>query len=250
MLSPKSVLITGCNRGLGLELVKHFLKLQSPPTHLFATCRAPENAKDLQELAVTNPSIHIIKLEATEQASIDSARASVESILEGFGLNLIINNAAIAKLVTLDEVKTEDMMEHYHVNCVAPLMVTKAFLPCLKRAARADHDKPMSCSRAAIINISSGVASIGENSTGGSYAYRAAKAGLNMVTSNLAIDLKSDGILATAVHPGWVKTDMGGPNALISTDESATLIMNVLAKLQGEEGTGKFYHAKGHIIGW
>ena len=67
-------------------------------------------------------------LEATEQAFIDSARASVESILEGSGLNLIINNAAIAKLVTLDEVKTEDMMEHYRVNCVAPLMVTKVFV--------------------------------------------------------------------------------------------------------------------------
>ena len=71
-----------------------------------------------------------------------------------------------------------------------------------------------------------------------------------MVTSNLALELKSDGIIATAVHPGWVKTDMGGSNALISTEESVTLMMNVLGKLQGEEGTGKFYHTKGHIIGW
>ena len=71
-----------------------------------------------------------------------------------------------------------------------------------------------------------------------------------MVTTNLALELKGDGILATAVHPGWVKTDMGGANALISTEESVALVLNVLAKLQGEEGTGKFYHAKGHIIGW
>ena len=76
------------------------------------------------------------------------------------------------------------------------------------------------------------------------------QAGLNMVTTNLAIELKGDGIIATAVHPGWVKTDMGGANALISTEESVSLIMNVLAKLQGEDGTGKFYHCKGHIIGW
>ena len=71
-----------------------------------------------------------------------------------------------------------------------------------------------------------------------------------MVTANLALELKSDGILATAVHPGWVKTDMGGANALISTEESVTKMFDVLAKLKGEEGTGKFYHWKGHIIGW
>ena len=77
------------------------------------------------------------------------------------------------------------------------------------------------------------------------------QAALNMVTSNFALEFKSDGIIATAVHPGWVKTEMGGPNALISTEESAVGIMNTLAKLEGEEGTGKFYHAiRGDFIGW
>ena len=71
-----------------------------------------------------------------------------------------------------------------------------------------------------------------------------------MVTTNLANDLKADGVLATAVHPGWVRTDLGGSSALLSSDESATGIMNVLAKLQGEEGTGRFYHAKGHLMAW
>lgn len=250
MFSPKSVLITGCSRGIGLELVKHFLKLQPPPTHLFATCRSPETAKDLKEMAATNPSIAIVKLDTTEQSSIDAARAMVESRLEGSGLNLLINNAAILQRSPLDVVTAEMMVEHYRVNCAAPLMVTKAFLPLLKIAANADRDKPMSCSRSAIINISTGVASISENSSGGNYAYRASKAGLNMVTTNLAIELKGDGIIATAVHPGWVRTDMGGANARISTEESVSLIMNVLAKLQGEDGTGKFYHCKGHIIGW
>ena len=77
------------------------------------------------------------------------------------------------------------------------------------------------------------------------------QAALNMVTSNLAIEFKDDGIIATAVHPGWVKTEMGGPNALISTEESVVGIMNTLAKLEGVEGTGKFYHAvRGDMIGW
>ena len=77
------------------------------------------------------------------------------------------------------------------------------------------------------------------------------QAALNMVTSNFALEFKKDGVIATAVHPGWVRTDMGGPNALIGTEESAVGIMNILAKLEGEEGTGKFYHAiRGDTIGW
>lgn len=250
MLSPKSVFITGCNRGIGLELVKHFLRLQPPPTHVFATCRSPDTAKDLQELASASPSLTIVKLETADQSSIDAARATVEAKLEGSGLNLLINNAAVLRRRQLDDVTAEDMVEAYKVNCVAPLMIVKAFLPHLKVAANAEKDKPMSCSRAAIINMSTGVASISENSSGGNYEYRASKAALNMVTTNLALELKEYGILATAVHPGWVKTEMGGPGALISTEESVTSIMNVLSKLQGEEGTGKFYHAKGYIIGW
>ena len=71
-----------------------------------------------------------------------------------------------------------------------------------------------------------------------------------MLTTNFSIEFKKDSILATAVHPGWVRTDLGGPNALLSADESVTGIMNVLSKLQGAEGTGKFYHSKGHIMGW
>ena len=72
-----------------------------------------------------------------------------------------------------------------------------------------------------------------------------------MITSNFALEFKKDGVIATAVHPGWVRTDMGGPNALIGTEESAVGIMNILTKLEGEEGTGKFYHAiRGDTIGW
>ena len=70
-----------------------------------------------------------------------------------------------------------------------------------------------------------------------------------MVTSNLALELKSDGIIATVVHPGWVKTEMGGPNAKISTEQSVKSMMNILSKLQGE-GTGKFYHVEGHVMDW
>ncbi|WAR07668.1 CSGA-like protein [Mya arenaria] len=218
-LCPKSVLVTGANRGIGLEFVRQFLALKTPPKFIFACCRAPDNAADLKSIAEKSPSVHVVKL--------DGARGYVESIVGADGLNLLINNAAVGVRKSLQE----------------------ALLPLLKQAASLSPDAPMSCSRAAIINISTGVASISENSSGGSYAYRPSKAALNMITTNLALELKEDGILATAVHPGWVKTEMGGPNALIDTGESITKMMSVLAKLQGEEGTGKFYHGvRGDLI--
>ncbi|XP_060605611.1 C-signal-like [Ruditapes philippinarum] len=143
------------------------------------------------------------------------------------------------------------MLKCYEVNAIGPLMVAQTFLPLLRQAAGQQSSEPMSCGKAAIINISTGVASITENSSGRMYPYRASKAALNMITSNLSLDLKSDGILCTAIHPGWVKTEMGGPNALISTEECLKGIMFVLEKLQGDEESGKFYHGvKGHVIPW
>lgn len=250
MLSPKTVLITGSNRGIGFELVKHFLKLKSPPTLLFATCRDPENAKELQDLAKANPSVVVVKLEATDQTSIDNARAVVEAKLGASGLNLLINNAGIMRYKGLIDTTAEDMMEQYKVNTIAPLMLTKAFLPLLKKAADSCKDKPMSCSKAAIINVSTGLSSISDNGMGGIYGYRASKAAVNMVTKSLSVDLKKDGILATVVHPGWVKTDLGGANAELTVDECATGMLKVFEKLQGEEETGKFYGVKGNSMGW
>ncbi|KAH3819618.1 hypothetical protein DPMN_121357 [Dreissena polymorpha] len=150
------------------------------------------------------------------------------------------------------------MAKVYEINAIGPLMVVKSFLPLLKQAASVDPAAPLSCNRAAIINISTSLASISGNTsigfhgiTSGFYGYRASKAALNMITTNMSLDLKNDGILATAIHPGWVKTDMGGPNALIDTVTSVTRVMAVMGKLQGEEGTGKFYNGdNGELLGW
>ncbi|XP_060587073.1 C-signal-like [Ruditapes philippinarum] len=251
MLSPKSVLITGCNRGIGLEFVKQFLQLTKPPRFLFACCRNPEQATDLNVIAKSNSSVTVLQIDVTKQESIDKAKAYVASKVEGDGLNLLINNSGLVGRQGVEDVTREDMLKCYEVNAIGPLMMAQAFLPLLRQAASLSPSEPLSCNKAAIINMSTGVASISENSSGGRYPYRASKAALNMITSNLSLDLKTDGILCTAIHPGWVKTEMGGPNALISTEESLKGIMSVLEKLQGEEGSGKFYHGvRGDLIGW
>ncbi|XP_052283213.1 C-factor-like isoform X2 [Dreissena polymorpha] len=251
MLAPKIVLVTGANRGIGLEFVKQFLLLKSPPKYIFACCRQPDTAEELKGVAKGNPSVHVLKLDVCDQSSIDNAKAFLESKVEGEGLNLLINNSAIISHADLYNATREDMAKVYETNAIGPLMVVKSFLPLLKKAASVDPSAAMSCNRAAIINISTGVASISENSSSGLYAYRASKAALNMITTNMSLDLKNEGILATAIHPGWVKTDMGGPNALIDTVTSVTGCMSVMEKLHGEEGTGKFYHGvRGDTIGW
>ncbi|XP_045164533.2 C-factor-like [Mercenaria mercenaria] len=251
MLSPKSVLITGCNRGIGLEFVKQFLRLAKPPKFLFACCRNPGAATDLNTIAESNPSVNVVELDVTKQETIEKAKSHVASIVEGEGLNLLINNSGIVNRQGIEDVTREEMRSCFEVNAIGPLMMAQAFLPLLRQAASHHSADPMSCNKAAIINISTGVASISENSSGGRYPYRSSKAALNMITTNLCLNLKADGILCTAVHPGWVKTEMGGPNALIGTEESLKGMMSVLEKLQGEECSGKFYHGvRGDLIGW
>ncbi|XP_053377696.1 C-factor-like [Mercenaria mercenaria] len=252
MLAPKSVLITGCNRGIGLEFVKHFLQLAKPPKFVFACCRNSAAATDLNEIAKSNPSVKVLELDVTKQDSIEKAKLYVASIVEGEGLNLLINNSGIASDQDIEDVTREEMMRCYEVNAIGPLMMAQSFLPLLRLAASQHQSDPMSCNKAAIINISTSLASISEySSPRRRYPYRASKAALNMITTSLCLDLKADGILCTSVHPGWVKTEMGGPNALISTEESLNGMMSVLEKLQGEECSGKFYHGvRGDFIGW
>lgn len=260
-LSPKVVLVTGASRGIGLELIRQFLKLPYPPELLFGTSRDPDNAKELLALADTNPTVFVVKLDVTDQQSIDAAYPVIEEKVGDLGLNLLINNAGMLKMQGLADVTTDVMIEHFRVNCLGALMVSKTFLPLLKKAARLQPDKPLSCSRAAVINIGARTASISENTTAGLYPSRVSKCGLNMVTSNLSIELKDEGILVTVVHPGWLKTEMGlsalsdpvkekEKSALREVDQGVEKIMNLLSRLEGEEGTGKFYHLDGFIIGW
>ena len=244
----RSVFITGANRGIGLELVKAFLNLSPPPEHVFATTRCLESASDLKGLQSNHSNLHILQLDVTDFNAFPKVVGEVTEMLGGKGLNILINNAgAPYDRSPIGEVTVDAMINTYRTNTVAPLMLVQAFLPLLKKAAADTEDK--SSLKACILNMSSSVASIEENASGGMYSYRASKAALNIVNKSLSIDLKPFGIMAVVLHPGWVKTDMGGPDALISTSESVTGLMKVITSLD-ESKSGMFFNYRGEIVRW
>ncbi|XP_065272457.1 uncharacterized protein LOC135888651 [Emys orbicularis] len=157
----RNVLVTGCNRGIGLELVRQLVESPDPPEHIFATYRDLEGprGKALQELAAKYPPVRPIQLDAVSLASVRAAVKEVESQLNGKGLNLLINNAAVNSHATLQSVQPEEMISVFTTNVVGPIQVAK-FLPLLKRAAEEAGKEGLSCSKAAIINMSTNVGSI------------------------------------------------------------------------------------------
>jgi len=249
----KTVLVTGANRGLGLELVRQFLSASTPPEHLVATYRDPKTSQDLLKLAKTSSSLHAIQLDVTDSEAFPDLVSQLEKLVGNSGLNLLINNAGFkeSELRDLDSVTEELMVKHFKVNCVAPLLLTRALLPLLKRAASLESSKAMGVEKAAIIQISSIAGSVGEVSEpwAGMYAYRCSKAALNMVSANLAVELNSEGILVTSFHPGWVSTDMGGQEAPITPKDSVTAMLATMKQLS-EKDQGAFMHQDKQPLAW
>ncbi|XP_051979147.1 C-factor-like [Xyrauchen texanus] len=142
-------------------------------------------------------------------------------------------------------------MKSFESNTVAPLFVTKAFLPLLRRAAA--QGSGMGIHRSAVVNVSSILGSVqlnwGEGASFKSYAYRASKSALNMVTRCLATDLEAEGILCVALHPGWVRTDMGGPMAPLSPEESISSVLSVISGLK-EKDHGGYVDYTGSNLPW
>ncbi|XP_038139022.1 C-factor [Cyprinodon tularosa] len=244
-----SVLITGCSRGIGLRLVRELAHSNNRPATIIATARQPSTA--LQQLSKTHPGLHIVTLDVSPSQGISSASEEVRSIVGDTGLNCLINNAAIGFSTNISTVTPESMMTMFQVNAVAPLFITKAFMPLLQAAAA--RSSGMGIHRAAVINMSSVLGSITLNCGDGAkyknYAYGTSKAALNMVTRCLAADLKSSGILCMSLHPGWVKTDMGGPNAELTVEESVSGILSVLFSLS-ERDHGGFLDYRGQSLQW
>ncbi|XP_030622662.1 uncharacterized protein LOC115806073 [Chanos chanos] len=248
----QTVLVTGANRGLGLQIVKSLASGDFSPGKIIATARNPDAAEELRHLAEKHPNIHVIKLDVVSQASIDHAAAEVGKLVQEEGLNCLINNAGINVVANFETVTAEKMLENFHANSVAPLMITKAMLPLLKQAAA--KGRGMGIHRAAVINMTSLLGSVelnwGERANNFKwYPYRTSKSALNMVTRCMAVDLEADGILCMAIHPGWVRTDMGGPNAPLSTDESISSVLSVIGGLT-EKDHGSFLHYTGEPLPW
>ncbi|KAJ8396665.1 hypothetical protein AAFF_G00015030 [Aldrovandia affinis] len=248
----RTVMVTGASRGLGLQIVESLASGSYSPGKIIATARDPSKAKELQNLAGKYSNIHIITLDVVSQDSIEKAGDQVGALVQEEGLNCLINNAGINVVADFQTVTAEKMLDNFHTNSVAPLMVTKTLLPLLKRAAAGGTG--MGIHRASVINMSSLLGSVelnwGDRANNFKwYPYRTSKSALNMVTRCMAVDLEEDGILCMALHPGWVRTDMGGPEAPLSPEESVSSVLSVIGGLT-EKDHGGFLHYTGEPLPW
>ncbi|KAJ9596385.1 hypothetical protein L9F63_012593, partial [Diploptera punctata] len=205
---------------------------------------------ELQNLARSNKEIRVIQLDTTKFDTFDKVAQEVEKIVGDEGLNCLINNAGInMDIPTIDEVTVEALTSHFLTNTVGPIMLAKAFIPLLKKTSSRNSDVSIGISRAAVINVTSILGSITLNTEGGFVGYRESKAALNMLSRTLATQLKKDKILVTVLHPGWVQTDMGGPNANLTIDESVNDIVKTLYSLNEKHHAG-FVQYDGKELPW
>ena len=224
-----TVLITGANRGIGLEFVRSYA---ADGWVVHACCRYPDKAKELK--AIKN-SVLTHRLDVTDGLQV----AGLARELAETPIDLLINNAGIYGPRTgFGETDYDDWLEVFKVNSQAPLRMVERFV---EHIAKSD--------RKLVANISSRMGSIGENSSGGSYVYRSSKAALNMVTKSLSLDLAGRGITVVSFHPGWVQTDMGGSGATITAVESVKGMRKVIAGLS-QKDNGGFFNYDGTPIAW
>ncbi len=240
----RRVLITGASRGLGLELARQCLALGDK---VFAGARSPEQSEGLFDLGQAHgASLTLVKLDITEPRSIDAAMGQIAAA--SMGLDLLINNAGInamsrdmgdpARYIRLGALEAEALTEVFRVNAVGPLIVTQSARALLKMGATPK-----------VINITSWQGSLLQNSRGGNYAYAASKTALNMISRTLAFDLAEDDIIVAAINPGWVRTDMGGPNAPLTPQQAIEGILRVVDGLKAED-SGCFLQWDGTAHPW
>ncbi|XP_076000175.1 C-signal-like [Genypterus blacodes] len=248
-----SVLVTGASRGLGLEMVQQLVQVPRATQRVFACCRDPDGAKAeaLRNLAEKHPNITIIRLDVTEPLAIKQSVQQVSSLMGTGGLNLLVNNAGIGIHGDMETTRPEDMQTTFSTNVISPLTMIQEFLPLLRAAAKASEKTGMSCSKAAIINMSTIMASMElvKSPIMPAVSYRISKAGLNMLTRCAAVGLGEDGILVASLHPGWVRTDMGGEAADIDAQESVRGLLSVMDSLT-EKHNGAFLDYKGQTLPW
>ena len=229
-----SALITGANRGLGLEFARQYL---ADGWQLYAACRDPASASELRRLTETSDDkLQMPAMDVTDPASIDATATE----LDGQAIDLLVNNAGIIGPhgQTIGNIDYEAWAEVLAINTMGPMRVSEAFV---EHVARSD--------RKLIVTLTSGMGSIADNTSGGSILYRSSKAAVNMVMRSLAIDLAPRGITCVVVNPGWVRTDMGGPNANLQPAESIRALRRLIATL-GPEQSGKFFNHTGTEYPW
>jgi NAD(P)-dependent dehydrogenase (short-subunit alcohol dehydrogenase family) len=227
-----STLITSANRGLGFEFAQQYA---ADGWHVFAACRNPQSAKNLLALAGST-SAEVVAMDVTDTASIEEAGSRIGDK----PIDLLLNTAGIVGVPnqTTGRVDYDSWAEVLNVNTLGPMRVAEQFVDNVARSTRK-----------VIVTITSGMGSLTNNTSGGSIAYRSSKAAVNMVMRSVAIDLASRGIICAVVNPGWVKTDMGGPNASIAPAESVSAIRRLIESFRPNH-SGRFYNYDGREYPW
>ncbi|MDO8289172.1 MAG: SDR family oxidoreductase [Parvibaculum sp.] len=226
----ETVLITGASRGIGLELTRQFLHLGYNVISTYRNSASSELAALSSEGSLT-----LFNLEVTVSDSIAEFAHNISNV----SIDILINNAGVIGPIeqALETIESADWLRTLAVNTIAPLLVSRSLIGNLKKS-----------SNPRIITVSSQMGALNRESTG-MYAYRSSKAALNKVMQVLAIELKEQGIVVCPVHPGWVKTDMGGPDAEISVSESAAGIVDLVRNLTMKQ-SGKFLTWQGEEHPW
>ena len=230
------VLVTGASRGIGLEYAHQWL---AAGARVFALARDPEGSDGLMALASRHAgSLVPVRCDVAQDDSVAEARRRVGE--EADGLEILINNAGVmGSHEDLGSLDLELVRRTYEVNAIGPIRVTRAFLDLLRAG-----DRPRR-----IVNMTSLMGSIDDNRSGDAYAYRMSKAALNMATRSMAIDLSGDGIVAVALHPGWVRTAMGGRSAPTPVEEAVASLVRTIDSLDMDR-SGGFYDRDGQPLPW
>lgn len=237
-----TVLITGAGRGLGLELMRQY---SADGWQVLACVRAPEKATQLQALAKTSGRVVLHALDVTDHAAVDALAAK----LAGTAIDVLLNCAGsmgagsfATEGLTFGNFGSSnypDWLEVFRLNVLAPMKMAEAFV---SQVAASEQKK--------IVTLTSVLGSMAKNTVGGFYAYRASKAAVNAVMRSMSVDLgKSHGIIATPLHPGWVRTEMGGPRADIDAVTSVSGMRKVIAQLTLERA-GRYWMYNGEELPW
>jgi len=218
-----TILVTGANRGIGLELCR---QLVVSGEQVIAVCR--RRSKELDAVGVS--------VATGIDVSSDKDVKDLARRLKGVRLDTVINNAGILESVQLEALDMKSMRNQFEINALGPLRITQALLPNLRSSAK-------------VAIITSRMGSIADNTSGGSYGYRMSKAAVNMAGKSLSLDLHPKGIAVALIHPGYVKTDMTGFSGMIEASEAAAGILDRIRELD-LNNTGTFWHMNGETLPW
>jgi NAD(P)-dependent dehydrogenase (short-subunit alcohol dehydrogenase family) len=217
-----TVLVTGCNRGIGLELCKQFA---ARGDEVIGVCRS------------SNPDLDALGIRVVEgiNVGVNDCIGRLRDAIGDQPIDILVNNAGILRRETLGEIDYDTMLEQYQVNTLGPLRVTEALLGNLAEGAK-------------VAIVTSRVGSIADNGSGGNYGYRASKTAVNMIGTNLMHDLRPRGIAVALLHPGLVATGMTGGTGIDPVDSAAGLIARIDELSMAT--SGHFWHAEGYELPW